>query len=494
MKKFISLCMALVLALALAVPAAADESIGGADGPTGIFVTAADTGDVSVMVNGETVAFPDGNPEITNGRTMVPMRAVLETLGAEVDYDHSTKTVTASMDGETVLTHVIGTDTIAAGDGESLTMDTASYVSAGSTLVPLRFFSEVLGYEVYWDAGARTAVVIDKEALIEQLNESFTVINDLQAKQTAAASGNLSMEMDFSGSAKITAAGLNLEYPFSMKMSGVYGQEAINLTVDMDLSILAPLLASVPMSIDGAAADAQEIQAELQKVTDLLKAISFEMIYSDGGVWMKAPALSDLLREEGAQVPEGEVWMALTSEDMGQLMDIYDLSLSSNGVTMGEVLYMMAEMADADAPANIYEDFTAAGALYALLVGDDAFTKDGDTYTWKLDQAMMDKLAGALGAESVEFPGSMEMTLKEDGSCTFSMEMTIEDGSDAVSMSMSGSSTATESSIQGSIQLQGMLDVTFQGQAKTAPSETAPVTAPPAGETVIDLAGTPMAQ
>ena len=45
MKKLISLCLALVLSLALAVPAAAAE-----------------TGGVSVMVNGEAVTFPDGNP------------------------------------------------------------------------------------------------------------------------------------------------------------------------------------------------------------------------------------------------------------------------------------------------------------------------------------------------------------------------------------------------------------------------------------------------
>ena len=75
MKKLISLCLALVLALALAVPAAAAETSG-----------------VSVMVNGEAVAFPDGNPEISGGRTMVPMRAGLGKLGAAGRESHETKT------------------------------------------------------------------------------------------------------------------------------------------------------------------------------------------------------------------------------------------------------------------------------------------------------------------------------------------------------------------------------------------------------------------
>ena len=68
MKKCITLCLTLVLALALAAPASASGKadlsvIGGADGPTGIFVTSAPTaadretsagnGVVDMQINGE---------------------------------------------------------------------------------------------------------------------------------------------------------------------------------------------------------------------------------------------------------------------------------------------------------------------------------------------------------------------------------------------------------------------------------------------------------
>ena len=150
MKKWISVCLTLMLALALAAPAAAADRTAAPARPSG----------VSVQVNGKNVTFPNASPAVINGRTMVPMRAVLETLGAEVDYDGETKTVQAKL-GDVSLTHVIGTDAIQTASGEKLTMDTTSYVKNGSTLVPLRFFSQALGYEVYWDEGARTAVVID---------------------------------------------------------------------------------------------------------------------------------------------------------------------------------------------------------------------------------------------------------------------------------------------------------------------------------------------
>lgn len=181
--------------------------------------------------------------------------------------------------------------------------------------------------------------------------------------------------------------------------------------------------------------------------------------------------------------------MDLGGADMGEVYDLYDLSLSSaGGVTMGQVLYTMAELADAEMPTIIYEDAEEAAALLTTLMGDDTFTKDGDTYTWKVDQAMMDKLAAELGASSTDFPGTVEMTIKEDGSCTFKLDVTDEE----FSMSMSGASTATDSTVEGKITVKDVCDVTFQGSAKVAPTENAPVTAPPAGETVIDLAGTPM--
>ena len=183
--------------------------------------------------------------------------------------------------------------------------------------------------------------------------------------------------------------------------------------------------------------------------------------------------------------------MALNSESLSEeVFDLYDMSLSSTqGVTMGQMLYAMAEMTDAEMPVLIYDDLTEAADTLAVLMGDDAFTKDGDTYTWKMDQAMMDKLSGELGASSVAFPGTMEMTIKEDGSCTFKLDVTDEE----FSMSMSGTSTTTDSAIEGKITVQDICDITFQGSAKLTPSEAAPVTAPPTGETVVDLAEIPMA-
>lgn len=479
MKKWISLFLTLMLALAVAAPAAAADTavIGGAGGPAAIFVTTPKGGStaaparpsgVSVQVNGENVTFPNASPAVINGRTMVPMRAVLEALGATVDYDGETGTVQARL-GDVTLTHVIGTDAIQTASGEKLTMDTASYTKNGSTLVPLRFFSQALGYEVYWDEGAHTAVVIDKASAIAEIDKSFTILNDLQSRQTEALDGDLAIDMDFSGEAKLLdSINGDRTLPFSMKLSAIYGSEAMNAEGTMDLSALSALV--------------EEEDPETAKAMEpLLKDLSFKMICGES-MWMQIPALTDLLAQSGAALPEGKVWLKTAG-----MPALSAMGMNAGSSTIGGALYALAEMADAEVPVNIYKDLTEAAQLLTSVMGDKTFTKTGEDYSWKLDEAKTAQLAEALGASAVDFPFTMEMTVKADGSSSFSMELAIEEDPIAVSMTLSGTSSKTESTVKGRLQVKNVCDVTFQGSSKISASDKAPVTAPPADAAVIDL-------
>ena len=50
-------------------------------------------------------------------------------------------------------------------------------------MVPLRFLSEAFGYTVLWDSDYLTAVVVDDEALIAEVDSKFTYMNGLLAQQ-----------------------------------------------------------------------------------------------------------------------------------------------------------------------------------------------------------------------------------------------------------------------------------------------------------------------
>lgn len=77
---------------------------------------------------------------IENGRTFVPMRAIFEALGATVDWDGNTRTVTGNLNGKIV------------------TLTNPKIVN-GRTMVPLRYISESLGSRVDWVQNMQTAYV-----------------------------------------------------------------------------------------------------------------------------------------------------------------------------------------------------------------------------------------------------------------------------------------------------------------------------------------------
>ncbi len=102
---------------------------------------------------------------LDGSRTLVPLREVFESLGATVNFDSKTNTVTVVDGGNTVVVTVGSTTGYI--NGVAVTMDAApKYVSTSSTepkkvMIPLRFVGEGLGYDVNYDAGTRT-VKVDK--------------------------------------------------------------------------------------------------------------------------------------------------------------------------------------------------------------------------------------------------------------------------------------------------------------------------------------------
>ena len=113
-------------------------------------------GDIKVTVNGENVEF-DRTPVILSGRTLVPMRAIFDTLGAEVGWDGDTKTASGTKDGKTVSISV--DSNILNVNGEERVLDAPAIVLGGRTLVPARAIAEAFDCNVGWDATAATVTI-----------------------------------------------------------------------------------------------------------------------------------------------------------------------------------------------------------------------------------------------------------------------------------------------------------------------------------------------
>lgn len=102
---------------------------------------------VTVHVDGKYIP-SDVAPQIVNGRTFVPLRAVSTALGADVRWNGSAQTVTISnAQGTTIFT--IASHTYVAA-GVSKTLDAPAFIKNGRTLVPLRAAAESFGLDVNW--------------------------------------------------------------------------------------------------------------------------------------------------------------------------------------------------------------------------------------------------------------------------------------------------------------------------------------------------------
>ncbi len=114
-------------------------------------------GVIKVYVNDNRVAF-DQNPVIENGRTLVPLRAIFEALGAEVEWDATTRTVTAKL-RTTEIKLTIGDNIIYKNGEKAYTMDVPAKIVGSRTLVPARAVSESFGAAVGWVAETQSVVI-----------------------------------------------------------------------------------------------------------------------------------------------------------------------------------------------------------------------------------------------------------------------------------------------------------------------------------------------
>lgn len=114
---------------------------------------------------GKTTAYVNGVPKtldsapiIKDSRTLLPVRFIAESFGADVAWDGATSTATITADGISVKL-TLGSKT-AYVNGEAKALDVAPLIQNSRTLLPVRFIVESLGAEVAWDGATSTATIV----------------------------------------------------------------------------------------------------------------------------------------------------------------------------------------------------------------------------------------------------------------------------------------------------------------------------------------------
>jgi len=112
---------------------------------------------ISVTINGQQVTFAGQPPVIIDGRTLVPVRGVFEALGFNVEWEPNEQRTTLSREGETVAI-TVGSATFTV-NGEDHALDVPAQIIGGRTMLPFRVVVESVGYSVDWDVATQTVII-----------------------------------------------------------------------------------------------------------------------------------------------------------------------------------------------------------------------------------------------------------------------------------------------------------------------------------------------
>jgi hypothetical protein len=118
-------------------------------------------GNPYMIVNEETLEIDPGrgtSPIIVNGRTMVPIRAIVESMEGTVGWNESTQSITLDGQGNSLAMSLGSTNIIV--NGEQGEIDIAPFISNGRTLLPVRFVAENLGTQAEWIGSLQRVIIV----------------------------------------------------------------------------------------------------------------------------------------------------------------------------------------------------------------------------------------------------------------------------------------------------------------------------------------------
>jgi len=142
-KKVLGLMMALVMVFG---------SLSG-----GYVVAATNTNEITVTADGQRVAFEGQGPIIIDGTTLVPIRGVFEHIGFAVSWNGADRVATMTRGSDTIVITIDSFDFTTNGSEHALHVP--AQIIDGRTLVPIRLPLESVGYNLVWDGPNRAVII-----------------------------------------------------------------------------------------------------------------------------------------------------------------------------------------------------------------------------------------------------------------------------------------------------------------------------------------------
>jgi N-acetylmuramoyl-L-alanine amidase len=124
---------------------------------SGTAVSFADTGQIKIRLDGVDIPC-DSPPVIVDGRTLVPARAVFEAMGGTVGWNEASREVNIVVRDINVNLKIGSRTAYISGEGQQL--DVPARIIKNRTMIPVRFVSEAVGFQVSWDDKNRIVGIV----------------------------------------------------------------------------------------------------------------------------------------------------------------------------------------------------------------------------------------------------------------------------------------------------------------------------------------------
>jgi len=122
-----------------------------------IIVLQIDNPEITINGISKKIDAQGSKPIIKNGRTLLPIRVIIESLGGTVEWNAKEQKVTITLNGHSIILWIVKTTALV--DGSKTTLDVASQIINGRTYLPLRFIAENLNALVQWDQSTKTVTI-----------------------------------------------------------------------------------------------------------------------------------------------------------------------------------------------------------------------------------------------------------------------------------------------------------------------------------------------
>lgn len=250
-------------------------------------VTSAET-PIKVLIDGQIQNY-DQPPILENNRTLVPLRGIFESLNAEVTWDTNTQEINATKEETTVWLKIGSKETKV--NGNMGTLDVPARTKNGRTLVPLRFIGETLGCIVEWNGNLRSVLIFtteeSKKAYEEKIEISKAKVSNPQLKEVISIyenSGyNYEIKKDSSNRYALVVGNdvhsFNTETPekrvYSVGLSDRMTESTIHITAEVVSAMTGVDKSKLISTAKDVIANGENIQVDIVKVVWVSGGLEF---------------------------------------------------------------------------------------------------------------------------------------------------------------------------------------------------------------------------